>query len=392
MQSSLESRLREELEQISESGNLRKFTHYDHQGKYIMVNNQRMLNLSSNDYLGIASDSDIKESFLAIANRSEALPTSSSSRLLSGNFPEFEELEALLSSLYDSDASLVLNCGYHANTGILPTISTKNTLILADKLVHASLIDGLRLCEAKYIRYRHNDYTQLEELVSKYSSEYDEVIVVVESVYSMDGDITDLQRLVEIKKNHPQMMLYVDEAHGVGCFGDKGLGVAEEQGCIKDIDFLVGTFGKALASVGAFLICSNIIKQYLINKMRPLIFTTAMPPINAAWCSYIMRKSVGMGERRKHLKKIEARIQSVLLECGINSKIESQIVPIIGGDATDTIKIGEEFKRKGFLCSVVRPPTVPVGTSRLRLSLMANLEDTEVDRLCEVIKDVFNNR
>ena len=196
--------------------------------------------------------------------------SSSSSRLLTGNFRVYDTLEERLAAMYGRESALVLSSGYHMNTGILPALCDKGTLILADKLVHASLIDGIRLSGARCIRYRHQDYSQ----------DCDRIIIVTESIFSMDGDTAPLQRLVEIKRRCGKVMLYVDEAHAVGVRGERGLGLAEECGCIGDIDLLCGTFGKALASVGAYVICDSIIKEYLVNRMRTLIFTTAMPPVN----------------------------------------------------------------------------------------------------------------
>ena len=184
------------------------------------------------------------------------------------------------------------NSGYHANTGILPAVSNAQTLILADKLVHASLIDGIRLSSAKCIRYRHNDASQLQRLVSENHNLYAQIIIVTESIFSMDGDKADLCALVRLKKSYSNVLLYVDEAHAFGVRGEKGLGCAEEQDCINDIDFLVGTFGKAIASAGAYIVCRQVIREYLINKMRTFIFTTALPPVNIQWTAWVLQLSL----------------------------------------------------------------------------------------------------
>lgn len=168
-----------------------------------------------------------------------------------------------------------------------PALTDKQSLILADKLVHASIIDGILLSGAPYQRYRHNDYEHLEQLLAKYVHAYEQIIIVTESIFSMDGDIADLGRLVSLKKRYPNIWLYVDEAHAIGVRGENGLGVAEEQDCIRDIDLLVGTFGKALGSMGAYLLCSRTVREYLINTMRPLIFSTAPPPAQIAWTKFL---------------------------------------------------------------------------------------------------------
>jgi 8-amino-7-oxononanoate synthase len=293
-----------ELEQLAAKGNLRRLPQAIYKGKWVEKEGQCLLNLSSNDYLGLASDTRLREEFMETLSERDFLFSASSSRLLTGNFPVYAELEELLADLYQAEGALVLDSGYHMNVGILPAVTDAQTLILADKLVHASLIDGIRLSAARCIRYRHQDYGQLESLVEKYQVEYPRMVIVTESVFSMDGDVTDLLRLVALKRRYPQVMLYVDEAHAVGVRGTNGLGVAEEQGCIADIDFLCGTFGKALASVGAFVICRKLLRDYLVNKMRTLIFTTALPPLNIAWTRFVVAHLPQWQERRKHLQHL----------------------------------------------------------------------------------------
>ena len=253
------------LEALQRSGNLRNLPQAGHRDKWMIRNGTDMLNLSSNDYLGLASDLSLRDEFMKGLSERDFLLSASSSRLLTGNFPVHDELEKMLACLFGRDGALVFSSGYHLNTGILPAVADAHTLILADKLVHASLIDGIRLSAAKCIRYRHQDYTQLQTLLEKHHHDFSRIIIVTESIFSMDGDVAPLALLAELKKTYPNVMLYVDEAHAVGVRGQKGLGIAEEQGCLKDIDFLCGTFGKALASVGAFVVCSQTIREYLVN-------------------------------------------------------------------------------------------------------------------------------
>ena len=272
------SHMQQELQLLEEHSNLRRLPRMVHDGRDVIVNGKRMLNLSSNDYLGLASDRALREEFLRTLTPDTFLPTSSSSRLLTGNFTVYEELEAELARLFGTEAALVFNSGYHANMGILPAVSDAQTLILADKLVHASLIDGIRLSAAKCIRYRHNDLAQLERLLKEHHSAFRQIIIVTESIFSMDGDQADLPALAELKRRYGNVLLYVDEAHAFGVRGRQGLGCAEESGCTEDIDFLVGTFGKAAASAGAYIVCRKVIREYLVNRMRTLIFTTGLPP------------------------------------------------------------------------------------------------------------------
>lgn len=213
-----------ELDKLEACGNLRVLLETCSEGKWIEAGGRRMLNLSSNDYLGLASDKALREEFLRTVKERDLCFSSSSSRLLTGNFPAYRELESLLASLFGAESALVFSSGYHMNTGILPAVTDANTLILADKLVHASLIDGIRLSAAKCIRYRHQDYAQLENLLAKHHGEYHRIIVVTESVFSMDGDVASLDRLVELKRRYTNVMLYVDEAHGIAVQGQRGLG------------------------------------------------------------------------------------------------------------------------------------------------------------------------
>lgn len=380
------SRLTTELEALAASGNLRSLPQVKHDGKWIEREGRRMLNLSSNDYLGLAADVELRKEFLEQLTPETFLPTSSSSRLLTGNFSAYDRLETLLVDLYHKEAALVFNCGYHANNGILPALCDKHCLIVADKLVHASLIDGLRLGTAPYLRFPHNDYERLEKILAREAAGHETVVVVVESIYSMDGDRADLARLVELKKQFPNVWLYVDEAHGVGAFGETGLGLAEETGTLADIDLLVGTFGKALASAGAFVVCSQVVRQYLINKMRPFIFTTALPPVTVEWTEFIVRRLSAMTDRREHLRKLESGLAAA--RSFSRQTITSQIVPFTVGESSRAVRLAEALQHRGFYVLPVRPPTVPAGTSRLRFSLTAALSDEEVKDLARALDEI----
>lgn len=372
------NQMQQDLQLLKEHSNLRRLPDIVHDGRDVIVGGQRMLNLSSNDYLGLASDRRLREEFLSTLTPDTFMPTSSSSRLLTGNFTVYEELESELVQLFGTEAALVFNSGYHANTGILPAVSDNRTLILADKLVHASLIDGIRLSAAKCIRYRHNDMLQLGRLLEENHTEYRQIIIVTESIFSMDGDQADLPGLVQLKHKYDNVLLYVDEAHAFGVRGKQGLGCAEETGCIGDIDFLVGTFGKAAASAGAYIVCTRVIREYLVNRMRTLIFTTALPPVNIAWTVFILRKLVDMQDRREHLARISRTLREALQERGYACPSVSHIVPMIVGPSTDTVLRAEALQRHGFYALPVRPPTVPEGTSRIRFSLTAAIKEEEI--------------
>lgn len=370
------------LEQLKQQGNYRFFKQIERHGPQISLNRHTMLNLSSNDYLGLALDETLKQQFFEQQPIARQHLTSSSSRLLTGNFEEYEQLEASLSQAFGR-AALLFNSGYHMNIGILPALCDSKTLIISDEYIHASIIDGVRLTKAQKQRYTHQNLVQLEQLLIEASTrdEIDKIIIVTESVYSMDGDISDLNALVAFKRKYPKVMLYVDEAHAIGVYGDRGLGIAEQMGCIDEIDFLVGTFGKALASVGGYLICDDIIREFLINKMRSLIFSTAQAPINMAWTSFVFNHMQSMSEQRANLLNISQRLKQAVLDRGLACPTDSHIIPVIYGENQTAVDKALKMQEAGFYVLPIRPPTVPVGTARVRICLHANLQWEQLEPL-----------
>jgi 8-amino-7-oxononanoate synthase len=381
----LYDRIDSELQGLEETGNLRRLPEIEHCGKMVKVGGATMLNLSSNDYLGLACRDDLREEFMTTATRKGYSLTSSSSRLLTGNYSVYTRTEEHLARLFGTEAALLLSCGYHVNSGVLPAICDSHTLVLADKLVHASMIDGIRLTGAKCIRYRHNNYEQLERLLADNHAAYDDVVIMTESVFSMDGDVTDLRRLVALKRRYGNVLLYVDEAHGFGVRGENGLGLAEEQGVIGDIDILIGTFGKALASAGAYIVCNRRMRDYLVNRMRTLIFTTALPPLCIEWTDFLLDRLSGFRDEREHLRAISGRVLEALRERGYVCPSASQIIPMMIGESPAAIMVAKEMQRQGFYLLPVRPPTVPEGTSRIRISLSAAVTEEEVGKLIAAI-------
>ncbi|WP_333653552.1 8-amino-7-oxononanoate synthase [Acinetobacter johnsonii] len=376
-----------QLDILKQQGNLRQFTSNVQQGRMIRIHDHEMLNLASNDYLGLAANIELREQFFDETPNAQRWMSSASSRLLTGNFPEYEQFESSLSQAFHGRAALVFNSGYHMNIGILPALADSKTLILADKLIHASMIDGIRLSTAKLVRYRHNDLAHLTQLLHKYHTDdtFERIIVVTESIFSMDGDETDLAELVRIKKQFEKVMLYVDEAHGIGVRGEQGLGCAEQYQVIDEIDFLVGALGKAMASIGGYLICHPVIRDYLINTMRPLIFSTAQPPICMAWSNFILQQVLQLKTSRQHLQSISQTLQQAVQAKGFDCPSMSQIVPVIIGDSSKTVEKAKALQQAGFYIMPVRPPTVPQHSSRLRISLTAQVRHTDLDQLIQLL-------
>lgn len=374
------------LEKIKESGNYRQLRNIQHNGFLIHDDGREMLNLSSNDYLGLSTYPKLLEDFYAQTDV-KALPYSAvSSRLLSGNHEYYGMLENDLCDWYGKEAALVFSSGYHANIGILPALTGKRDLIVADKLVHASMIDGLRLSEAEMLRYKHLDMEHLRSILVQHREQYDRVFIVTESIFSMDGDVADLLELCEIKKEF-DAFLYVDEAHAVGVRGTNGLGCCEEQACIEDIDFIVGTFGKAFASVGAFVVCSELFRDYLVNTQRSLIFTTALPPVNVAWTRFVLNRMSDFYELRLKLGKTAEKLREVLVQKGFETRGSSHIVPFICGSNESSVEMAELLRDNGFFALPVRYPTVPKNEARIRFSLNAAIPDEDYECLFDFLEN-----
>ena len=221
------------------------------------------------------------------------------------------ELEDLLARVFNKQSALLFNSGYHANNGILPALTDKDSLIIADKLVHASIIDGIKLSGCKFERFKHNDVNHLSKIIEKEHNNYSKIFIITEGIFSMKGDCAPLKEIVDVKNKYNNTLLYLDEAHSFGVLGNKGLGLAEELNLLDSIDLYVATFGKAISSVGAFIVCNNTIRSYLINKMRPLIFSTALPSINIEWSKFIISKLDSFNYQREKLKEFSLKIREI---------------------------------------------------------------------------------
>ncbi len=344
-------------------------------------------NCSSNDYMGIAGNRELRREFYAgypDASTPELAQSSASSRLLTGNTPAYERLERTLSELYGGRSALVFNSGYHANIGILPALAGPKDLILSDKLNHASIIDGMKLADAEFKRYPHLDFDRLEKLLAEKRAAFRRVFLVTESVFSMDGDAADLGRLVELKEKY-DAILVVDEAHSVGVRGPRGAGMAAELGVADRVDILIGTFGKAFGSTGAYAMMAPEVREHLVNHMRSLIFTTGLPPVVLNWSDFVLRRSAGMDAERAALRKMGERLRELFRAAGRGTGGDSQIIPLMVGPDREAELLAEKFRENGFLVFPIRPPTVPPGTSRLRFSLSAALDMEDIEKAGSIL-------
>ena len=360
------NKIEKTLDELSASGNLRAIPGDTPAG---------LVDLSSNDYLGLAVRDDLRDAFLDECGGRLPLMTSSASRLLAGSQSSYDRFESLLRDLYGAPA-LTFNSGYHANTGLVSSLADRSTLIVADRLVHASIIDGIKLSGAPFVRFRHNDYDHLEKILADKGRDYSDILIIAESVYSMDGDRADIGRLVDIKRSTPGALLYIDEAHAVGVEGRHGLGMVEDAGLVGDVDVIVGTLGKALASVGAYAVVSPLIRRFVVNKARSLIFSTALPPANMLWSAFIMERVPSMTAERDRLRSLGRRLAAIL-----RLDRSSHIAPLVVGNPHDAVALSARLADEGFKVLPIRVPTVPPGTDRLRFSLSAALDLHALDRL-----------
>ena len=352
--------------------------------------------LDTNDHReSVSQDLNNANSSLLNDDDSDAIKARASKRVPKGG-SEINDYDALASEEdrtgykapdVKARACLYLNSGFDANSGVLSALFGKHDLLLVDKLSHASIIDGMLHSEAKALRYAHNDMQHLEQLLQKHAHEYESVVIVTESVFSMDGDQAKLKEIVALKERYDNVLLYVDEAHSFGLFGDDGLGLCKELNLLDKVDFLMGTLGKAIGSHGAFLICSKEVKDYLVNFMRPLIYSTALPPVNITFSMYVvgLLRANAMHYKRDYLRKISSYLHSNLQELGI-SPSQSQIQPLITGDSQKALKAYAIFKDAGLLAMPIRHPTVPENKARLRLSLNCNLRIDDIELISALVK------
>ncbi len=407
----LEERLEAELASLEAAGKLRRLSSVRPEGLYLIHEGRRYLNLSSNDYLGITASPyagvDLRaywDATFGADTRSAFAHGNPASRLMTGNSPEYDVLESELAALFPGSGkeALVLGCGFMLNGGLMPALAAKGDLVLADKLVHASVIDGLQRGEAEWKRFSHNDLNHLERLLRQAEGRKGVTWVVVESLYSMDGDLAPLNELAELKRRYG-FRLYVDEAHAFGARGPQGAGLCAELGLAAEADLLVCTFGKALAGAGACALATPLLRRYLVNRLRPLIFSTALPPCTLQWVAMLAHEMrcgtlasadaaaragldappPPLGELRRHL----ARLVSLFTEqTGIPAT--SSIIPLPAGSNERALAMAERGKEAGYWLTAIRHPTVPLGSARIRISLNAGLSEqqlTDFAALCNTL-------
>lgn len=376
----------EEIKKLVEKDNFRQVHNIEYKtGKYLSIDGRNLLNFSSNDYLNISTDRDLLNEFIEkYKNHEEFILSSTSSRLLTGTSTVYKKLENNLAKIFNKEACLIFNTGYQCNLGVVSSLVNRDDVIFSDKLNHASIIDGMRLSSTQFFRYKHFDYNNLEELLIKHRNEYKKAIIISESVFSMDGDIADIKKLIELKKKY-NCLLMIDEAHAFGIYGENLAGIADRDNLLNDVDIITATLGKSFASMGAFCVSTRTIIDYLINKANSFIFSTAIPPVNIMWSNFLIE------EKFNTVRQKAEKLNTLIKEAHnyIKDNGETQIVPVIIGENNKTVKIAEQLRAKGFYVLPVRPPTVPVNTSRLRLSLTADITFDEFKTVIDTVKEVL---
>ena len=383
-----ENWITKKLDNFNEKKLIRHINSFDTTGGIIFQNNKRILNFSTNDYLNLSNHPYVKEKAIKATEKYGA--GSGSSRLVSGTLSIHEELEAKIAHHKNYPDALVFGSGYMANIGIIPSLANRKDVIISDRLVHSCILDGIKLSGAKHVRFKHNDLISLKTRLQECSDIQNKKIIVVESVYSMDGDLAPLKEIFALAEKH-NALLMVDEAHATGTIGNFGRGLINQLDLESKIPFAMGTMSKGIGSYGGFIACSNNFKKLLIQEASSFIYTTALPPsaISASIAAIeILERELSLG---LDLQKKSTTFREIMNESGIDTmNSKSQIIPIVIGDNQKTLNIAERLSKEGIIVGAIRPPTVPEGSARLRVSIsLAHTEEDLIfaaEKIIKVIK------
>lgn len=371
-----------ELQQLRDQGLERTLREVPETGGKLSIDGRQVLNFSSNDYLGLARHPDVLAAAESALRRWGA--GSGSSRLVAGSLPCHAELERRLAGEKGYPAALVFGSGFLANMGIIPALVGRHDWIVADRLAHASIMDAAVLSRAVLHRFQHNEPDTLAAILVKRPA-HARCLVATESVFSMDGDLAPLREIAGVARRHG-VMLMVDEAHATGVFGPGGAGRVRELGLERDTALSMGTLSKALGGYGGFVACSETMRQFLVNRARSLIFSTSLPPAvigSALGALDHLRTQPDLGQQ---LLERAARFRGRLRAAGFDTgHSASQIIPVIVGDNRRALALARRLLEHGIMAAAIRPPTVPAGTARLRLSVTLDHTPEDLDRAVEML-------
>ena len=374
--------IEKELEERKSRHHLRSLrTVAPHSGVEVTVNGRPMLNFSSNDYLGLSGHPLLKQRATQFMERYGA--GSTASRLICGTYECFDRVEQKLAALKGTESALLLSSGFQANVSILPALTDRHSLILSDRLNHRSLVEGALLARCRVIRFQHNDLDHLRQLLEENQEKnHSRTLIVTESVFSVDGDRSDIDALVKLAKEF-ESLLIIDEAHATGVLGDRGMGLT----CEKKVDLTIGTFGKALGSFGSYITCSEQMRAYFINCCAGFIYTTALPPSVVGAIDAALDLIPAMENERLDLHHKAERVRASLNELGWSTgDSTTQIIPIIVGDEAQALALSEWLEEQGILAVAIRPPTVEKGQSRIRLALSTQHTQEHIEKLIDAFR------
>jgi 8-amino-7-oxononanoate synthase len=349
-------------------------------GGEVEVNGSRMINFCSNDYLGLSNHPLLKQRMVEYTERYGT--GSTASRLVSGNFLCFDELELRLANLTGQGGAIIFNSGFQANVSLLPALTDPETLILSDFLNHNSIIQGCKLSRCHVAPFQHNDLDHLESILKKSESNYTRRIIVTESIFSMDGDMCDIDALIALSEKY-DALLVVDEAHATGVIGKNGMGISSG----KHVDMVMGTFSKAAGAFGAYVSSNSMLRDYIINFCNGFIYTTALPPGVIGAIDAALTLIPTMDKERKELMANSARLRTGLKDLGYDTgRSVSHIIPVIIGDEERALRLSGWLSQNSVLATTFRPPTVPNGQSRIRIAITAAHNEGHVDLLLDLFR------
>ena len=352
----------------------------------VYINDVEYLNFSSNNYLGLAGHPRLLEESQKALNGYGT--SSSASRLMSGDLSIHHQLEEMTADFMGKEKAILFGSGYLANIGLISALCDRKDVIFSDRLNHASIVDGIRLSGARFFRFRHNDLNHLEALLKKERKRYKKALIVTESLFSMDGDMASLKEMVELKERYDALFM-LDEAHAVGVIGEKGAGLAEKHGLTKKIDIIMGTFGKALGSYGAYAAASARLIDYCINRARSFIYSTALPPSVIGASIGGIKMLAEEPARRSVLLEKAKYFRSLLKENSLKVMGNAQIVPVFVGENYAALNISKSLYENALFALAVRPPTVPAGKARIRFSITCNHSEDDIKKAADVLKHAF---
>lgn len=358
------------------------------QSALVTINGRQVINFCSNDYLGMANHPSVIQAFRDAASQYGV--GSGSAHLICGHHETHHALEEELAVFTGRERALLFSTGYMANIGVITALMQPHDTVLEDRLNHASLLDGGLFSGARFKRYAHNDMDSLE---SKIKNARGNRLIVSDGVFSMDGDLAPLDKLTQLAKSH-QALLMIDDAHGFGVLGPQGGGLLDQFSMSqRDVPILMATLGKALGTFGAFVAGSSVLIETLIQKARTYVYTTALPPAVAAATRTSLSIVTAESWRREKLNALIERFQTGARQLGLDVPFSvSAIQPIVMGSSDDAIKASNALFDKGFLVTAIRPPTVPAGSARLRVTFSANHEDCQVDQLLDALAAIIKKR